>query len=81
MNTNRQSLSDPRMILGQPDTNRFMDADQQRAVAAILRHDLESSGAELVYYFVHELGVAEREAWQAVAERWRSSGQSTLHNL
>jgi hypothetical protein len=43
-----------------------MDTDQKRAVEAILRHDLDSSGAELVYYFVHELGVLEREAWQAV---------------
>lgn len=43
-----------------------MDADQQRAVDAILKHDLESSGAELVYYFVHELGILEREAWQVV---------------
>jgi hypothetical protein len=43
-----------------------MDADQQRAVDAILKHDLESTGAELVYYFVHELGIAEREAWQVV---------------
>lgn len=46
-----------------------MDADQRRAVDAILRHDRESSGAELVYYFVHELGVAEREAWQEVVGR------------
>jgi hypothetical protein len=43
-----------------------MDADQQRAVDAILKHDLDSSAAELVYYFVHELGVLEREAWQIV---------------
>jgi hypothetical protein len=43
-----------------------MDVDQRRAVDAILRHDHESSGAEIVYYFVHELGVGEREAWQAV---------------
>lgn len=78
MNTYRQSLNSHRMILGQPDTTRFMDADQQRAVDAILRHDLESTGAELVYYFVHELGVAEREAWQAVAQRWRNTEQSSL---
>lgn len=49
--------------------NAPMDEDQRRAVAAILRHDRESSGAELVYYFVHELGVAERTAWEAVAGR------------
>ncbi|HSB96306.1 MAG TPA: hypothetical protein VLC91_07655 [Spongiibacteraceae bacterium] len=52
-----------------------MDADQQRAVAAILRHDADSTGAELVYYFVHELGVLEREAWLAVASG-RSGGCS-----
>lgn len=43
-----------------------MDIDQQRAVEAILKHDGESTRAELVYYFVHELEVAEREAWQVV---------------
>lgn len=46
-----------------------MDADQRRAVDAILIHDQDSSGAELVYYFVHELGLAEREAWQEVMGR------------
>jgi hypothetical protein len=43
-----------------------MDADQQRAVNAILKHDPDSTGAELVYYFVHELGILEREAWQVI---------------
>lgn len=59
----------PRLQLTLPPlANPPMDADQRRAVAAILRHDHESSGAELVYYFVHELGVAERTAWEAVAQ-------------
>jgi hypothetical protein len=79
MNIQRQPTDSPptdsilvakRLLLAfQPPSNPPMDADQRRAVAAILRHDQESSGAELVYYFVHELGVAERTAWQAVANR------------
>lgn len=48
-----------------------MDADQQRAVDAIVKHDRDSTGAELVYYFVHELGVLEREAWQIVMQKRR----------
>lgn len=83
MNTHRQPTDlppiDPTLAARRlqlafpPPANPPMDADQRRAVAAILRHDLESSGAELVYYFVHELGVAERTAWQAVAERFQGN--------
>lgn len=46
-----------------------MDIHQARAVNAILQHDDSSTGAELVYYFVHELGVAPGEAWRAVRQR------------
>ena len=42
-----------------------MNIDQMRAVNAILLHDGESSNAELVYYFVHELDVTPIEAWRA----------------
>lgn len=59
--------------------DQAMNADQRRAVDAILRHDRESSGTELVYYFVHELGVAEREAWRAVAQRWRKGAANVAN--
>lgn len=46
-----------------------MDQDQARAVRAILQYDDTSTAAELVYYFVHELGVSGFEAWEAVYQR------------
>ncbi len=46
-----------------------MNIEQLRAVRAILQHDDNSSPAELVYYFVHELGVAPTDAWKAVYHR------------
>jgi len=57
-----------------------MDADQQRAVEAILRHDADSTRAELVYYFVHELGVLEREAWLAVVNGRHGGCNATTAN-
>jgi hypothetical protein len=49
--------------------NAMMNIDQMRAVRAILLRDDTSTAAELVYYFVHELGVAPGEAWRAVYRR------------
>lgn len=48
-----------------------MNVDQMRAINAILRYDETSTGAELVYYFVNELGVSEAEAWRCVHGRQR----------
>lgn len=47
----------------------MMNIDQMRAVRAILQRDDTSTAAELVYYFVHELGVAPGDAWRAVYRR------------
>lgn len=46
-----------------------MTIDQLRAVRAILQFDASSTAAELVYYFVHELGVTPGDAWRAVYRR------------
>jgi hypothetical protein len=70
MKIDQRIVGNMRLMLS-PAANEPMDVDQHRAVTAILNHDRESSGAELVYYFVHELGVAEKTAWQAVATRFR----------
>lgn len=58
-----------------------MDVDQKRAVEAILRHDKESTGAELVYYFVNELGMAEREAWLVVMSGRQANFSKPAQNL
>jgi hypothetical protein len=47
----------------------MMNIDQMRAVKAILQYDDTSTGAELVYYFVSELGIPAAEAWQVVHSR------------
>ena len=46
-----------------------MTVDQLRAVRAILQFDASSTAAELVYYFVHELGVTPGDAWRAAYRR------------
>ncbi len=60
----------------------MVDNDQSRAVRAILQHDDVSTAAELVYYFVHELGVSHSDAWHAVRHRIPSSARAApVHDV